>query len=172
MRTMKLHSLVWGCLGFVALGAGGCEDGYEFLRQMKDLSKGGGAGTATDAGTAAGDEGKGCQPIDAWKRYAEQACAAAGQPLIDYFPYEDCGDGTFRGVKYECAAPSTPPPPDPGACTTEEQGGDTSCKPTAVWKGYAADACQAAGLALVDYSPADVCGDDLFRYVKYRCCKP
>jgi hypothetical protein len=62
-------------------------------------------------------------------------------------------------------------PPATAECIAAEQGSDTSCKDVGTWKQYAYDACQSSGLTLGDYLPQEECGEGLYRYVSYSCCK-
>jgi hypothetical protein len=173
---MSHHGFLWGCLGLAVLWSAGCENGYDLWNELKDLTKGGDQTEPVppaNPDVVTGEEGgpTSCKPVYIWKDYVSQTCAAAGLQLAGYTPREDCGDGNFRYVKYECRKPAPPTVPVPNACKTETQGGETSCKPVAIWKGYAADTCQAAGLVLTQYTPVEACGDGSYRYVKYNCCE-
>jgi hypothetical protein len=112
-----------------------------------------------------------CKGAPTWKQYATDNCAATGASLTDISPYEDCGDGGTRYVKYTCCSLTSPPPPPPPTCVTKSsQGGSSSCMPAATWKQYASDDCAATGATLTGYSPDEACGDGNSRSVKYTCC--
>jgi hypothetical protein len=51
-----------------------------------------------------------CKPPGAWEEYASEDCVAAGRKLYGFSPYEDCGFGNTRYVKYTCCGIETPPP--------------------------------------------------------------
>ncbi len=55
-----------------------------------------------------------------------------------------------------------------GPCTVEKQSGE--CQPEAAWAAQAAEACEAAGLALGTYQVSAPCGDGWFKRIKYECC--
>ncbi len=58
-----------------------------------------------------------------------------------------------------------------GGCVSLTQGGDTSCKPTYLWKQYANDDCVARGQVLGSFSTSVACDkSDGHRYAKYTCC--
>jgi len=112
-----------------------------------------------------------CKPAGSWKDVAGEACQAAGSMLSAYTPYEDCGDGNYRSVKYTCCGKAPPPPPPRSSdCTDRSQGSDTSCKPPGIWEQYGSEDCQAAGLILVGFTPDVSCGYGNYRAVKYTCC--
>ena len=46
-----------------------------------------------------------CKPPEVWKKYAADNCAAKGMALTDIGYAEDCGEGSFRFMKYLCCAP-------------------------------------------------------------------
>jgi hypothetical protein len=114
-----------------------------------------------------------CKSAQIWKQYATEDCAATGASLLDASPYDDCGDGGYRYVKYGCCGPaSPPPPPPPSTCVTKSHGGSASCLPDATWKQYASDDCAATGASLTGYSPYHDCADGTSRNVQYTCCDP
>jgi hypothetical protein len=188
MRSLISRALFVGSLFVAGALVGGCEDGLALLEELKQHEGGGEApgkppepvppdscvmppgGGPACTGQGLGD-GKTCQDVGAWKQAAWESCQAAGLVLTDYATSGACGETGegFQFVKFTCcgSAPVTPP----ATCETQQQGGDTSCKPTAVWKQYAGEACAATGLALTAYSPFEACGDDSYRMVKYTCCK-
>jgi hypothetical protein len=190
MRSLTSRGLLSGSIFVACALMIGCEDGLALLEELKQHKGGGGApgkppgepgpqdepcvsppgGGPACTGQALGDE-KTCKDIGAWKQAAWESCQAAGLELTDYTPYGGCGEAGagFQFVKFTCCG-SAPPPP-PATCESQLQGGDTSCKPTAIWKQYASEACEEMGFALADYSPFEACGDDSYRMVKYTCCK-
>ena len=111
-----------------------------------------------------------CKEVGTWKSHAYNACVAAGATLTEYAPYEDCGNGNTRYVKYTCCPPAPPPPPAPTSCTSGTEGSPTSCKDAGTWRSYAHEACVAAGATLTNYAPYEDCGNGNTRYVKYTCC--
>ena len=113
-----------------------------------------------------------CKDAGTWKQYAGEACQAAGTTLTDYSPYEDCGEGGYRYVKYTCCHNVEPPPPPPGDCTTKSLGGDPSCKTPGTLQQSAAEDCAAVGAVMTGFSPYDECGFGYYRSVKYTCCPP
>ena len=188
MRSRTTQGLVVGSFCLASFLLVGCEDGLALLNELKD-QKGGGAvdpgkdpvdpgkpcvpPPATDPGCTAQVQGgdTSCKDVGVWKQYAWESCQAAGLVLTDYAPYQACGEGSFRFVKYTCCKPTTPPPPPPRTCETRAEGGDTSCKSVGTWKQYAGEDCAAAGLQLTAYTPVEACGDDSYRFVTYTCCK-
>jgi hypothetical protein len=115
-----------------------------------------------------------CKSAEIWKQYSSEDCAATGAILTDYSPYDDCGAGGTRYVKYTCCGPTPPPPPPPPppTCVTKSHGGSSSCQPDATWKQYASDDCAATGAILTGYSPYHDCSDGSSRDVQYTCCPP
>jgi hypothetical protein len=119
-----------------------------------------------------------CKPADTWKRYASDTCASRGLDLEELALGAACAGG-FVEAKYACckSAPKPLPPkpapvpvPAPIACFGDAQGGPTSCKPVAVWKQYADDACRAKGAQVTAIDYADECAKGSFRWTKYECC--
>ena len=55
-------------------------------------------------------------------------------------------------------------------CTSETQGGATSCKDEKTWSAYGAMACAGKGLVLNHISFATSCGAGLYREATYDCC--
>jgi len=106
------------------------------------------------------------------KGQAVQACQAMGAVLQDVKVRNTCADGTVGALIVTCCVATDPvqPTPDPKACTSTMEGSDSSCKDPDTWKHYAIGDCQQQGLTLVDVSPFEPCGDNLFRYMKYACC--
>ena len=133
-----------------------------------------------------------CRSAGVLKQEAFDACTAQKFTLTDLQLSQPCGGDLYAGMQYTCCAPSPPPvpplPPEPpvppgppvmpppstpgGSCRKTSEGDATSCKDTATWKGYAADACRAAGMQLVDYQTRVPCGTDAFRFVDFACCTP
>lgn len=114
-----------------------------------------------------------CKDAATWKQYSYEACKSAGLELNAYSPYDSCGEGLYRYVKYECCGASTPAPtpePTPALCFGDVMGSDSSCKSTSTWKQYASNACAKEGSTLQDYAVYEKCGVGRFRYVKYYCC--
>lgn len=167
-------------LTVAALGLAACDDAQWLIAQAKkggaSADPSGGAKPdplpppPTECKSASQGGPTSCKDAGTWKAYASEACVAAGATLGDYLPYEDCGNGGTRYVKYTCCPAVPPPPPPPTECTTASQGGPTSCKDVGTWKSYAYEACVAAGATLTDYSTSEDCGNGNTRYVKYTCC--
>jgi hypothetical protein len=122
-----------------------------------------------------------CKSTGQWKQFAYDACRARGLELTYYGTGGgDCGPDQTHQVKYTCCTAAPPPPPSPppppgptpppSACFGSSDGGPTSCKPPALWKQYASDACAKAGLTLIDIAYSDDCGNGNYRYMKYSCC--
>ena len=59
---------------------------------------------------------------------------------------------------------------DAPKCTSETQGGPTSCKDEATWSAYGAMACAGKGLDLKHVSFAQSCGTGRWREATYDCC--
>jgi hypothetical protein len=112
-----------------------------------------------------------CKDVGTWKQYAYDACQSSGLQLGNYTPLEECGEGLYRYVSYSCCKAEPPPPPPPSSCIDAKQGSDSSCKDVGTWKQHAYDACQSSGLQLGKYVPLEECGEGLYRYVSYSCCK-
>lgn len=55
-------------------------------------------------------------------------------------------------------------------CSTQVEGGGSSCKPSSVWRSYANDACERDGRTLGKISFGTSCGKDSYREMKYECC--
>ena len=107
------------------------------------------------------------------KDAAYQRCQATGGVIQDIRVRNTCADGSVGAIIATCCGRDVPidPPVDPQpTCISVVDAGDTSCKAYDVWKAYANDKCAAMNLTLVDVSPYESCGDNMFRYMKYACC--
>jgi hypothetical protein len=165
----------------VAAKEGGDEGGDE----ARDEPGAAGKKVATcDKRTQGGETS--CKPADVWRAYAKEDCGTDRLLLTSFTTSEAC-DGGFRRSLYTCcplsgsgeapkpdAGPKAEPAPRPDAapgpkCATEILGGETSCKPAEVWKGYASELCGRRGLTLARLLTDDAC-DGGFRTAKASCC--
>lgn len=160
-------SFLFGCALLLGCGAPSESDPYANA-SLNLLPLAGATLDACIADSQGGDTS--CKDVGTWKSYAATACSDKGLQLnnIDYA--DSCGAGLYRFTKYLCC-PVAPPTPTPPTCTTNVQGEPTSCKDAVTWKTYAAEDCAGKGLYLTDYGTYDSCGTDVFRHVKYTCCK-
>lgn len=136
----------------------------------------------------AGDETT-CRSQEEWKVYAYEACRKKGMELTAYSTGGgDCGAGRTRMVKFDCCPsrptppppattsppmstpPSPPTPPVGNACFGGHDGSASSCKPDAVWRQYAAEACARQNATLTEIAFGEPCGGGNHRYMKYVCC--
>ena len=100
---------------------------------------------------------------------ASRACEKSGLISVSYTPYDECGFGNYRFLKYTCCPMDPVPTPAP-QCETKSQGSEVSCKGADDWRQYASDDCAAKGTTLSNYSPYNDCGIGGFRNVQYTCC--
>jgi hypothetical protein len=71
-----------------------------------DVDADAGAGAPPTCVTESQGSSSSCKSAAIWKQYSSDDCAATGATLTDYSPYDDCGDGGTRYVKYTCCSPA------------------------------------------------------------------
>ena len=101
------------------------------------------------------------------KQRVASVCTTDGLALTAFTTAEPCGAGQYRYAKYTCC-PTTPQ----GPCTSERQGGNTSCKPEREWYNAAVSSCAVSRLVPTSLTFERRCSDmgDSYSYVKYLCC--
>jgi len=135
-------------------------------------------------------DGKSCLDVGLVKEKAAQACEVRGLSLGD-LSVDDATGKCATSAKYACC--KTDPTPDPGgtgkgdgtdpgkggaggggtgqACTVTSLGSPDSCADIGTWKDDAVKTCSLqGGASLAQFDVADVCGSNLFRFVKIECC--
>ncbi len=84
----------------------------------------------------------------------------------------DASDDTALGQDESLLRPGREQDGSKKGCFIVTMGGPSSCKPEAVWKQYASDACEQKNTELVDINYAASCPKESFRFAKYECCPP
>ncbi|HEX2657968.1 MAG TPA: hypothetical protein VHU40_06835 [Polyangia bacterium] len=116
-----------------------------------------------------------CRDYATWKTLGAQACAARGETLNDLVLGQACPNDpkSSTSATFVCCGPVPPSPPPLTKCVRLDGGGDvTSCKPSATWDQYGAEACAAMNLTLADIGYSSACsktGSD-YSNATYVCC--
>jgi len=114
-----------------------------------------------------------CHDYATWKSIGGQTCATRGESLTDMGLGEACGNDpkSSYSATFVCCGPTGQPALD--KCMRLDGGGDaTSCKPSATWDSYGAEACSALGMSLTDIGYSSGCsktGPD-YGDATYVCC--
>jgi len=105
-----------------------------------------------------------CTSAEALKDEALAACEAKGLALAEVDLLDACGDGKFERVEYQCAEEA------PAACFDGSVGDGVTCQDPGLLKQQAGEACENAGLQLVDFIYSDDgCGWQTLK-AAYTCC--
>lgn len=105
--------------------------------------------------------------------YTASALVACGGKIDD--PTGNTNSNVHGDPAPVDTGPHDPPAPKltvgPG-CTSQAQGGATSCKSADTWRTYAAQACKDGGLVLGDQIFLESCspGTDMWTTTQYTCC--
>jgi hypothetical protein len=111
-----------------------------------------------------------CETSATWKKYATDTCEKAGMQVTRADMGDECGENSFRFIKFECCK-LEPATPEPSSCTAQGEGSPTTCETSATWKKYATDTCAKAGMQVTQLDMGDECGENSFRFIKFECCK-
>jgi len=188
-RGASIFGFALGAALLAACSGSGTNDAQQQQRATSTESLKVGQCTADVIG-----DGKSCLDVGLVKEKAAQSCDVRGLVLGD-LSLDDASGKCATTAKVACC--KTDPLPsggdpgkgDPGkggtgggatgggsgggACTVTSLGSPGACADIGTWKDDAVKTCALqGGAALVEFDVTDVCGKDLFSFVKIECCSP